>query len=161
LSADALFQPYEFKGLKLPNRVVMAPMTRSQSPGGVATEEVAAVLTACAGVTEAVVYGVAVPGTEGRAGMAALTVDAGFDLAALHRHVAENLPEYARPLFLRVGENIASTATFKPAKALLAREGFALDRVADALYFDDRAKAAFVPLDAALHERLRSGQMRL
>jgi len=42
LSADALFQPYEFKGLKLPNRVVMAPMTRSQSPGGVATQEVAA-----------------------------------------------------------------------------------------------------------------------
>jgi 2,4-dienoyl-CoA reductase-like NADH-dependent reductase (Old Yellow Enzyme family) len=39
--ADALFQPFQFKGLKLPNRVVMAPMTRSQSPGGVATEEVA------------------------------------------------------------------------------------------------------------------------
>ena len=42
MSADALFQPYDFKGLKLPNRVVMAPMTRSMSPGGVATEEVAA-----------------------------------------------------------------------------------------------------------------------
>jgi len=42
LSADALFQPFEFKGLKLPNRVVMAPMTRSKSPGGVATEDVAA-----------------------------------------------------------------------------------------------------------------------
>ena len=42
MSADALFQPFEFMGLKLPNRVVMAPMTRSQSPGGVATDEVAA-----------------------------------------------------------------------------------------------------------------------
>jgi 2,4-dienoyl-CoA reductase-like NADH-dependent reductase (Old Yellow Enzyme family) len=42
LSAEALFQPFTFKGLHLPNRVVMAPMTRSQSPGGVATEEVAA-----------------------------------------------------------------------------------------------------------------------
>ncbi len=42
MSADALFQPFEFKGLKLPNRVVMAPMTRSKSPDGVATEEVAA-----------------------------------------------------------------------------------------------------------------------
>jgi 2,4-dienoyl-CoA reductase-like NADH-dependent reductase (Old Yellow Enzyme family) len=41
LPAAALFQPFEFKGLKLPNRVVMAPMTRSQSPGGVATREVA------------------------------------------------------------------------------------------------------------------------
>jgi 2,4-dienoyl-CoA reductase-like NADH-dependent reductase (Old Yellow Enzyme family) len=41
LSADALFQPFAFKGLRLPNRVVMAPMTRSKSPGGVATREVA------------------------------------------------------------------------------------------------------------------------
>jgi len=42
LPADALFQPFAFKGLKLPNRVVMAPMTRSLSPGGIATPEVAA-----------------------------------------------------------------------------------------------------------------------
>jgi 2,4-dienoyl-CoA reductase-like NADH-dependent reductase (Old Yellow Enzyme family) len=42
LSVEALFQPFAFKGLTLPNRVVMAPMTRSKSPGGVATDEVAA-----------------------------------------------------------------------------------------------------------------------
>ncbi|THD76236.1 MAG: NADH:flavin oxidoreductase [Phenylobacterium sp.] len=42
MAADALFKPFKFKGLTLPNRVVMAPMTRSQSPGGVATEDVAA-----------------------------------------------------------------------------------------------------------------------
>jgi 2,4-dienoyl-CoA reductase-like NADH-dependent reductase (Old Yellow Enzyme family) len=42
MSIDALFRPFEFKALHLPNRVVMAPMTRSFSPGGVATEDVAA-----------------------------------------------------------------------------------------------------------------------
>jgi len=42
MAADALFKPFTFKGLNLPNRVVMAPMTRSFSPGGVATDEVAA-----------------------------------------------------------------------------------------------------------------------
>ena len=42
MSVDKLFTPFQFKGLKLPNRVVMAPMTRSHSPGGVATAEVAA-----------------------------------------------------------------------------------------------------------------------
>jgi 2,4-dienoyl-CoA reductase-like NADH-dependent reductase (Old Yellow Enzyme family) len=42
LPADALFQPFDFKGLALPNRVVMAPMTRSASPGGIATPDVAA-----------------------------------------------------------------------------------------------------------------------
>ena len=42
MASDVLFKPFEFKGLRLPNRIVMAPMTRSFSPGGVATEEVAA-----------------------------------------------------------------------------------------------------------------------
>jgi fatty-acyl-CoA synthase len=127
----------------------------------VATEEVAAVLAGCAGVTEAVVYGVVVPGTEGRAGMAALTVDADFDLAALHRHVTARLPDYARPLFLRVGDSIAATATFKPMKALLAQEGYDPGRVSDTLYFDDRARRTFIPLDRALHARLLGGQLGL
>ena len=126
----------------------------------VATEEVAEVLRSCPGVTEAVVYGVKVPGTEGRAGMAALTVDAGFDLAAFRRHIEARLPEYARPLFLRLGESIAATATFKPAKALLAREGYDPDVVGDALYVNDRAQGAFVPLDRPLQERLRGDQLR-
>ena len=37
-----LFKPFECRGLKLPNRIVMAPMTRSFSPDGIPTEEVAA-----------------------------------------------------------------------------------------------------------------------
>ena len=41
MSLDKLFSPYTVKNLTLPNRIVMAPMTRSQSPGGVATAEVA------------------------------------------------------------------------------------------------------------------------
>jgi 2,4-dienoyl-CoA reductase-like NADH-dependent reductase (Old Yellow Enzyme family) len=38
---DVLFRPYQLSALNLPNRVVMAPMTRSVSPGGVPTAEVA------------------------------------------------------------------------------------------------------------------------
>ena len=41
MSTEVLFRPFKFKGLSLPNRVVMAPMTRSFSPGGVPTEDVA------------------------------------------------------------------------------------------------------------------------
>jgi len=40
MSSDALFRPFKLKGLNLPNRVVMAPMTRSFSPGGKPTEDV-------------------------------------------------------------------------------------------------------------------------
>lgn len=42
LSTDALFQPFNLKGLRLKNRIVMAPMTRSFSPKGVPTGDVAA-----------------------------------------------------------------------------------------------------------------------
>ncbi|WP_293678355.1 NADH:flavin oxidoreductase [uncultured Phenylobacterium sp.] len=42
MASDVLFTPFSFKGLTLPNRIVMAPMTRSMSPDGVATDEVAA-----------------------------------------------------------------------------------------------------------------------
>jgi 2,4-dienoyl-CoA reductase-like NADH-dependent reductase (Old Yellow Enzyme family) len=42
MASDVLFTPFKLKGLTLPNRIVMAPMTRSFSPGGVATDEVAA-----------------------------------------------------------------------------------------------------------------------
>lgn len=41
-SVDPLFKPFTFNGLTLPNRVVMAPMTRSKSPGAVPGADVAA-----------------------------------------------------------------------------------------------------------------------
>ena len=41
MSSDVHFRPFKLKGLNLPNRVVMAPMTRSFSPGGIPTEDVA------------------------------------------------------------------------------------------------------------------------
>ena len=44
MSSDVLFRPFKLKGLNLPNRVVMAPMTRSFSPDGVPTEDVARLL---------------------------------------------------------------------------------------------------------------------
>jgi 2,4-dienoyl-CoA reductase-like NADH-dependent reductase (Old Yellow Enzyme family) len=41
-ATDVLFRPFRLKGLQLPNRVVMAPMTRSKSPHQVPNDEVAA-----------------------------------------------------------------------------------------------------------------------
>src|SRR5262249_37924460 len=64
----------------------------------VSTTEVAAALGAFPGVRDACVYGVAIPGCEGRAGMATIVADRGLDLAALHAHLVDRLPEYARPV---------------------------------------------------------------
>ena len=54
-----------------------------------------------------------------------------------------------------------SPATFKHKKTELAREGFDPTMTRDAIYFDDPQQQAYVPLDAALYERIEAGKMRL
>ncbi|HUZ64900.1 MAG TPA: long-chain-acyl-CoA synthetase [Acetobacteraceae bacterium] len=127
----------------------------------VAAEEVAQALRSGPGIADAVVYGVKIPGMEGRAGMAAITVADGFDPASLYRHLAARLPDYARPLFLRISSGIEVTGTFKPVKAALMREGYDPRSVADPLYCADRDAEAFVPLDPTHYERISAGQLRL
>jgi fatty-acyl-CoA synthase len=127
----------------------------------VATSEVAAAIAAFPGIAEATVYGVQIPGTEGAAGMAALVIDGTLDLPELRNHLARLLPSYARPLFLRIQDRIAVTATFKHQKAELVREGFDPAVSDDTIFFDDPLRQAYVRLDGALFERIKAGAVRL
>ena len=126
----------------------------------VSTAEVAAAIARCPGVLDATVYGVAVPGADGRAGMAALVVGDGFELATLHRHL-ECLPIYARPVFVRIRQELETTATFKHQKSELVSEGYDPATTADAIYFSEPSVRAFVRMDSALLARLQAGQIRL
>jgi fatty-acyl-CoA synthase len=123
----------------------------------VSTAEVADAVASCPGVLDAAVFGVAVPGADGRAGMAAIAVDADFSLAELRRHLAERLPDYARPCFLRLCDRIDATGTFKLAKARLAQQGYGENPQGEPCFFDDRAQGAFVPIDADLRARIEAG----
>ena len=130
----------------------------------VATTQVAEVLRACPGVTDAVVYGVTVPGNEGRAGMAAITTTDQFDLDCLSMHLAAHLPAYAQPLFLRCTGSLDVTGTFKLTKAKLVQDGYA--DTADAVWFNDRGTGdrgtgRFIPCDLTLLQALRNGSRRL
>jgi fatty-acyl-CoA synthase len=127
----------------------------------VATSEVAEALTAFPGITEATVYGVSVPGTEGAASMATLVAEGALDLLELRKHLTHRLPPYARPLFLRIRDCIAVTATFKHLRSDLAREGFNPAASNDAIYFDDPSRGAYVPLDGALYECIKTGNARI
>jgi fatty-acyl-CoA synthase len=69
-------------------------------------------------------YGVQLQGHEGRAGMAAITTTEDFDLHRLAAHLQEALPEYARPLFVRICATLDMTGTFKLTKGRLAGEGY-------------------------------------
>ena len=122
----------------------------------VATAEVAAALRGCPGVTDALVYGVRVPGAEGRAGMAALTGD--VDLAELARRL-EALPRWARPVFLRLTEEIARTETFKPKRALYAAQGFDPAQSGDRLLV--LSGDAYVPLTPDIFAEIATGARRL
>ncbi len=127
----------------------------------VATLEVEEALCRCAGVCDANVYGVIVQRCEGRAGMAALVVDEDFDFARLQRHIIASLPDYARPVFIRISAEMEVTETFKHKKSHLAEEGYDPQIISDALYYFDRAQAAYVPFEAQTFGLINAGLMRL
>jgi fatty-acyl-CoA synthase len=85
----------------------------------VATSEVSEALGVVHGITEANVYGVSVPGMDGRAGMAALVVNSVFDIAALPMMLSKSLPAYARPIFLRCSSRWRSPGRSSSGRASL------------------------------------------
>ncbi|KAF7663750.1 hypothetical protein LDENG_00201990 [Lucifuga dentata] len=92
----------------------------------VATTEVSDILTAAECIKEANVYGVIVPGQEGRARMAAITLRDGhkFDSRNIYQQVQSFLPAYARPQFIRIKDMLDITGMFKNLKVKLVEEGF-------------------------------------
>ena len=127
----------------------------------VATTEVEAALNRFPGIEEACVYGVQLPGADGRAGMAALTVAGTLDGAALARHLQAELPAYAVPLFLRLRAEQETTSTFKFRKVELKREAFDPAVVHEPLYvLADRARG-YEALTAEVYRKIREGEVRL
>ncbi|XP_019640807.1 PREDICTED: very long-chain acyl-CoA synthetase-like [Branchiostoma belcheri] len=129
----------------------------------VATTEVAEVLHDIEEIQEANVYGVTVPGHDGRAGMAAIVLHPGHraNPRDWYSHVALRLPVYARPLFLRLTRDLDHTGTFKQTKPELVREGFDPSVVTDSLYFRDDSKETYVPLDLEVYKSIVVGKAKL
>jgi len=127
----------------------------------VATSEVAEAISVFPGIKEANVYGVHVPGADGRAGMASIVSSEDVDLPKLHAHLKKELAAYAQPLFVRIQPEMEITGTFKHRKVELVKEGFDPDAISDPIYFNDPAAKAFVPLDKALYEKIGGGGVRL
>ena len=109
---------------------------------------------------EATVYGVVVGDLTARAGMASLVVGPDFDLAKLSEHIDHELPAYARPLFLRLQPDIATTGTFKYRKIDLVADGFDTRKTRDPIWFRD-PQAGWVRVNAKLRDRIMSGEIKL
>eukprot|EP00070_Physeter_catodon_P015689 XP_023973853.1 very long-chain acyl-CoA synthetase isoform X3 [Physeter catodon] len=129
----------------------------------VATTEVADIVGLVDFVQEVNVYGVSVPGHEGRIGMASIKMkeDHEFDGRKLFKHVADYLPNYARPWFLRIQDTIEITGTFKHRKVTLMEEGFNPAVIKDALYFLDDKAEMYVPMTEDIYNAINDKTLKL
>ena len=126
----------------------------------VSTAEVEERLIEAPGIQEAIVYGVTVPGQDGRAGMAALVVEGKFDAQGFASHVDAQLPSYARPCFVRLLKSASTTGTFKYRKADLVKDGFDPEQVEGSVYMRG-AKGAYRKMTSENYEAILKGEIRL
>ncbi len=129
----------------------------------VSTTEVEQVLNIYDQVSLSTVYGVQIPGTDGRAGMVAIVPSSSvvdFDLKALAEKIRENLAPYAIPIFLRFKLNLSSTSTFKLKKEELKKEGFDLEKIDDPLYIMLPGESEYIPLTQKIYENILNGQYK-
>lgn len=126
----------------------------------VSTAEVEQRLADAPGVQEVIAYGVPVPGQDGKAGMVALVLDGKFDAAAFAAWTDEQLPSYARPLFVRLMKAAETTGTFKYRKVDLVEDGFDPARVDGPLYVRG-GKAGYQKLTEKALAGILSGEARL
>lgn len=128
----------------------------------VATTQVEAALAEDKNIEEATVFGVEVPDTGGRAGMAAIKLREGveFDGAALAETVYANLPSYAAPLFIRIVESLETTSTFKSRKVDLRKQGYGADggEIKDPLYVLAGKQEGYVPFYPEYPEEVAAGK---
>uniref|UniRef100_V9KLE9 Arachidonate--CoA ligase n=1 Tax=Callorhinchus milii TaxID=7868 RepID=V9KLE9_CALMI len=128
----------------------------------VSTTEVEATLSHLLSMTDVAVYGVEVPGVEGKAGMAAIADPDNIvrpDL--LYQQLQRALPAYSRPIFLRMLPTVDTTSTFKIQKTRLRKEGFDVHQIRDRLYFLDSKLGRYVPMDTELYDGIQSGKIHL
>jgi fatty-acyl-CoA synthase len=128
----------------------------------VSTQEVAELLAGAGNVDALAVYGVQVPGAEGRAGMAAVVCGpGGFEPLGFFARAEASLPASARPAFVRVMGDLERTSTQKFKKATLQREGADPSVVRDPVYVrvdDERTYRLLTPERWAA---IRAGTLRL
>ena len=125
----------------------------------VATTEVEGALVADRAIEECTVFGVEVPDTGGRAGMAAIKIRDGarFDAHGLAETLYSTLPVYAVPLFIRIVESLETTTTFKSRKVELRAQGYGAE-VSDPLYVLNGRTEGYVPFYASFPADVAAGR---
>jgi fatty-acyl-CoA synthase len=127
----------------------------------VATSEVSEAISTFAGVKEANVYGVLVPGEDGRAGMASIVPSEEFSINGLYEHLSQHLPKYSIPVFIRISKEIEVTGTFKYKKTDLVKDGFDPSVVKDQMYYASTSENDYIDLDANVFKKISDHELKL
>lgn len=128
----------------------------------VSTTEVEGVLSKLLGHTDVAVYGVSVPGVEGKAGMAAIAQEGNqLDLDAFLIAVQKALPSYARPVFLRLMPSVDTTGTFKIQKTRLQKEGYKPQNSSEKIYFLNSHAGHYESVTEELYDAINEGKVSL
>ena len=128
----------------------------------VSTTEVEGVLQSLLDLSDVTVYGVQIPGMEGRAGMATIAGDeTTLDLPGLYPRLMEALPKYAIPIFIRLVSTMALTGTFKLKKVQLRNEGYDMGRVSDPVFFLHPTTKQYVKLTPELVQQLANRDLKV
>ncbi|MBU0992747.1 MAG: long-chain-acyl-CoA synthetase [Proteobacteria bacterium] len=129
----------------------------------VSTVEVEEVIDSIDMVNESSVYGVQIPGTEGRAGMASIITDINpesFDFLNFTRQLRRLLPSFAVPVFIRFQKEFETTATMKRIKSKLKQTGFNPGEVKDPLYVLFPGTPEYVRLTQSLYSEIVNGNIQ-
>ena len=109
-----------------------------------------------------IVYGVEIPGTEGKAGMVAIHDPEGeIDVEHLAKGIKQQLPAFAWPLFVRIVKRLDITGTFKLKKFNLQREGYDPSIISDKLFFLHPKTGNYETLSNELFDSIVTGAIRL
>lgn len=128
----------------------------------VSTTEVEKMIDSFPGIASSAVYGVLMPGGDGRIGMASVLPEAGAtpDFVGLAASLRKSLPKYAVPAFIRLVNDFEWTATHKIKKYKYRNEGYDPERVADPLYVLLPGDTAYRRMDKMLYHSIMSGVYR-
>ena len=129
----------------------------------VSTQEVEKAIDTFRGVSSSAVYGVSIPGSDGKAGMAAIIKDeeTPIDISNLAGHLKTSLPKYAVPLFVRFVHDFEWTATHKIKKMNLKTQGYDPAQVKEEIYVLLPGSESYVPLNNEIFRDMVAGKYKL
>jgi len=123
----------------------------------VSTVEIENILMTILKRNDIVVFGVSIPETDGKAGMAVILDDpsAPLDISKLAQELKKHgLPVYARPCFIRIVQHIEMTGTFKVKKTTFQEEAYDLNRISEPIYYLNQQKQTYEPVTQEIYERI-------